>query len=103
LVRLWWARGGVSLWLLCLGAGIIFLLNIINGAGGFRGGPLGGPRGGLCGAQGATGGVRGPLPGGYPPGGPLVAALPTDNTARLEPPPGGPFLGGPDSLGAKSS
>jgi hypothetical protein len=70
---------------------------------GVLGGPLGGPRGGLGGAQGASGGVRGPLPGGYPPGGPLVAALPTDNTALLEPPPGGPFLGGPVSLGAKSS
>jgi hypothetical protein len=46
-------------------------------------------RGGLCGAQGASGGVRGPLPGGYPPGGPLVAALPTDNPALLEPPPRG--------------
>jgi hypothetical protein len=56
--------------------------------GGSWGAP-GGPRGGLCGAQGASGGVRGPLPGGYPPGGPLVAALPTDNTALLEQPPRG--------------
>jgi hypothetical protein len=59
------------------------------------GGAPGGPRGGLCGAQGASGGVRGPLPGGYPPGGPLVAALPTDTTARVEPPPGGGPRGGP--------
>jgi hypothetical protein len=63
--------------------------------GGVPGGPLGGPRGGLCGAQGASGGGRGPLPGGYPPGGPLVAALPTDNTALLEPPPRGAPRGGP--------
>jgi hypothetical protein len=33
-------------------------------------------------------------PGGYPPGGPLVAALPTDNTALLEPPPRGAPRGG---------
>jgi hypothetical protein len=61
---------------------------------GGRVGAPGGPRGGLCGAQGASGGVRGPLPGGYPPGGPLVAALPTDNTPLLEPPPRGAPPGG---------
>jgi hypothetical protein len=71
------------------------------------GGAPGGAPGGSLGGPGGLWGVRGPLPGGYPPGGPLVAALPTDNTALLEPPPrgppGGPFLGGPDSLGAKPS
>ncbi len=62
--------------------------------GGSRGGPRGGPGGVSVGPRGASGGVRGPLPGGYPPGGPLVAALPTDNTALLEPPPrGGHFWG----------
>jgi hypothetical protein len=53
------------------------------------GGPWGGPGGVSVGPRGASGGVRGPLPGGYPPGGPLVTALPTDNTALLEPPPRG--------------
>jgi hypothetical protein len=66
-----------------------------NGPGGVLGGPRGGPGGVSVGPRGASGGVRGPLPGGYPPGGPLVAALPTVNTALLEPPPGGGPRGGP--------
>jgi hypothetical protein len=43
--------------------------------------------------------------GGDPPGGPLVAALPTDNTALLEPPPRGAprgaILGGSGLAGGK--
>jgi translation initiation factor IF-2 len=62
--------------------------------GGSGGGPGGAPGGSLWGPGGLWG-VRGPLPGGYPPGGPLVAALPTDNTALLEPPPRGAPRGGP--------
>jgi hypothetical protein len=59
------------------------------------GGPRGGPGGAPVGPGGPRGGSGGPRPGGYPPGGPLVAALPTDNTALLEPPPRGAPRGGP--------
>jgi hypothetical protein len=57
--------------------------------------PPKGPRGGLGWSQGASGGARVPLPGGDAPGGALVAALPTEKTARLEPPPRGAPPGGP--------
>jgi hypothetical protein len=69
----------------------------LGGSGGAPGGPLGG----LCGALGASGGVRGPIPWWYPPGGPLVAALPTDNTDLLDPPPRGAIFGGSGLAGGK--
>jgi hypothetical protein len=59
------------------------------------GGRGGGPGGAAVVRMGAWGGVRGPLPGGYPTGGPLVAALPTENTEHKEPPHRGAPRGGP--------
>jgi hypothetical protein len=60
-------------------------------------GPPPGPWGvwGLTDMGPMSGRGRGPPPGGPPPGGPRVAALPTDNTALLEPPPRGAPRGGP--------
>jgi hypothetical protein len=75
--------------------------------GGSWGGPWGGPGGFSVGPRGALVGAGGPSRGGTPRGAPWwPPALRTLLPFWSRPPggpPGGPFLGGPDSLGAKSS